>query len=80
VYYRLKYVGYSGQTDYTHILHLRQNKSSSPGALVYPNPTQDQLQIVLQGLSANNSYELIDQIGRVLLKGSLLFLQSWNAF
>lgn len=38
---------------------------------VYPNPASDQLQIVLQGNSMNNNYELIDALGRVILKGIL---------
>lgn len=38
---------------------------------LYPNRAIKQLNIILQGNSQNNSYELMDALGRVLLIGNL---------
>lgn len=70
-YYRIK-ANSVGKSLYSGTMIATTSQCVGNTITVYPNPTIDQLQIVLQGNSQNNSYELIDAFGRVLVNGGLI--------
>lgn len=70
-YYRIKAKGVDGSNTYSTILSAQTTQCLGNTVNIYPNPAQDQLQIVLQGPSTINHYELVDALGRVLLQGDL---------
>ena len=69
-YYRLKSVDFSGEEDYSKIIHIR--RLNLTGTLVYPNITQDQLFI-----QTNN--ELIKNIEVISLTGQTMMFRQVEA-
>jgi hypothetical protein len=70
-YYRIKALEITGTVFYSTILTVKTTLCGTNTLKVYPNPTTGKVQIVLQGNSINNSFELIDALGRTLQKGRL---------
>lgn len=70
-YYRIKAIGLDGKSVYTPTLKVQTTTCAEATVTIYPNPVKDQLQIILQGASILNTYELIDALGRIILKGDL---------
>lgn len=70
-YYRIKAIFTDGKSLYSNTLQTTTMQCASNSISVYPNPATEQLQIVLQGSTLNNTYELIDALGRVILTGNL---------
>lgn len=71
-FYRIKAIGMDGKITYSNTLQATTSQCVGNTITVYPNPANAQLNIVLQGTSVNNQYELIDALGRVVLKGAIL--------
>lgn len=70
-YYRIKAVETNTKFVYSKTLLAQTTLCTANTCKVYPNPASTQVQIVLQGSSANNSFELVDELGRILLTGNL---------
>ncbi len=70
-YYRIKAINIDGTNTYSPTLAAQTTQCIGNTVNIYPNPAQDQLQIVLQGSSMTDNYELVDALGRVVMKGSL---------
>jgi hypothetical protein len=70
-YYRIKAIGTDGKTAYSNTLQVSTSQCLGSTMNVYPNPAAGQLNVVLQGASASNQYDLIDALGRVVLRGNL---------
>ncbi|MGC4102956.1 T9SS type A sorting domain-containing protein [Ferruginibacter sp.] len=70
-YYRIKAVEVNGNITYSKTVVVKASSCQGTGLKVYPNPAHGQLQIVLQGNSNTNNYQLIDAIGRIIQNGSL---------
>jgi len=70
-YYRIKAINIDGTNTYSPTLTAQTTQCIGHTVNIYPNPAQDQLQIILQGTSNSNNYELVDALGRVVMKGSL---------
>jgi hypothetical protein len=70
-YYRIKAIGVDGKIAYSNTLQATTSQCAGNSVTIYPNPASEQLNIVLQGSSVNNQYELVDALGRVVLKGKL---------
>ena len=70
-FYRIKAIGVQGKAAYSPTQTANTMQCVGNRVKVYPNPANEQLQIVLQGSSNNNRFELIDALGRVLLQGVL---------
>jgi large repetitive protein len=69
-YYRLKITNSNNSSNYSNVIKIT-NTCSNTNIEIYPNPAQNQLQIILRGVSSINNYELFDAFGRIVLKGSL---------
>jgi endonuclease I len=68
VYYRLRMLDIDGKSRTGKIIPVRLNNNLS-NAIVYPNPTRDNLNIKLnEGLKANSTVYITDVTGRVVLK------------
>lgn len=70
VYYRLKMVDIDGQFKYSKIVPVKLFNAS--GALLFPNPAQDQLGIKLQqSISRNSAVQVLDATGRIVLRQTI---------
>ncbi len=63
-YYRLKQLDYDGKFEYSKVISV---KSEAAIIKVYPNPAQEYL--IVSGISEKQPLSIIDQNGRVVLKG-----------
>lgn len=70
-YYRIKAIGVDGKTAYSNTLQATTSQCAGNTVNIYPNPASEQISIVLQGSSVNNQYELVDALGRTIVKGGL---------
>jgi len=70
-FYRIKVIEAEGSVTYSNTLSTQTSKCIGTANSVYPNPASDQIYIVLQGESFYNQFQIIDALGRTLLKGSL---------
>jgi protein involved in sex pheromone biosynthesis len=70
-YYRIKAVGADGTKVYSNTLMSTTTQCLGSSVQIYPNPTSQLLNIVMQGSSSNNQYEIVDALGRVVSKGLL---------
>lgn len=69
--YRIKATEADARVTYSTTMTVNTTKCTGNNISVYPNPASSKMQIVLQGNSSTNTYELRDATGRTLLKGSL---------
>lgn len=68
-YYRLRQVDFDGSGTYSRVLSARVGKTGN--LLLLPTPATDQLRLVLEEPpSEGASYEVFDQLGRLILQGS----------
>ncbi|SEJ86731.1 Por secretion system C-terminal sorting domain-containing protein, partial [Dyadobacter sp. SG02] len=72
-YYRLKQLDYDGKSEYSKIIRV---KASNVVLKVYPNPAQEYL--IVSGISQKQSLSIIDQNGRVVLKGLVAEKEQFN--
>lgn len=63
-YYRLKQLDYDGKFEYSKVISV---KSEAAMVKVYPNPAQEYLTV--SGISEKQPLSIVDQNGRVVLKG-----------
>lgn len=66
-YYRLKFVDNDGKVDFSDLLQI-STKETSANIQVYPNPTSDQVHIVVQ---ASTTLSIFDAQGKLMLKRAL---------
>ena len=65
-YYRLKQIDYNGEFNYSFIETVIPNNSQY--TLFFPNPANQQIQLVLKKEIEFN-FQIIDQLGRIVVKG-----------
>lgn len=71
-YYRLKFTEPTAPTSYSEVRVVTHNKVNNNTVLLYPNPTQGNLNITLQeALNTNARFEILDVLGRVVLSGEI---------
>jgi endonuclease I len=71
IYYRLKMVDIDGAFKYSKVVPVRLNNNLS-NAIVYPNPTKDNLNIKLyETLQGNSTLQVADVTGRIVKTQSL---------
>jgi hypothetical protein len=75
VYYRIKSVDVNGSTKQSKIVAVKLHNKS--GVLVYPNPTNNVLNVrLLNAFTNNSSFQVIDITGKVLLQTNVKVGQS----
>lgn len=70
-FYRVVAISVSGKRMYTATLKANRPFCNEKAVFTYPNPAQRQLNIIVQGTSEYNSYEMLDALGRIVLNGEL---------
>lgn len=66
-YYRLKQVDYDGNFKYSNVISI-MNDSEDSNVIVYPNPTNDQIQIISSGDIA--TLEIYNSVGQLVFSRS----------
>ncbi|WKN32569.1 T9SS type A sorting domain-containing protein [Porifericola rhodea] len=69
-FYRLKQVDFDGAISYSLIRYVKVELSTTTKVDVYPNPTTDYCNVVVEGVGGDISYTILDLSGRSLQRGS----------
>lgn len=70
--YRLKIEELDGSYSYSPVKLVNTGTTGQQGILVYPNPASQQLNVILEGQTADNRYELVTIAGQVLFSNRLI--------
>lgn len=71
-YYRLKQVDFNGQTDYSDVVVLRMEGVANNEAIIFPNPVNDQFQVLWGGEKAIDRIRLLDAKGQELAVDAII--------
>lgn len=66
-YYRLKQIDVDGKFAFSNTIMLRSNRTNTEFVKIYPNPVQDNLNVVLNSSSANTvTITITDAVGKLI--------------
>ena len=76
-YYRLKFTEPNAPMSYSDIRVVTHQKWNEQNVTIYPNPTQGDITLTFsESLDEHIQYEIIDILGRVLVKGDMALYQN----
>lgn len=71
-YYRLKLLDYNHSFVYSNILLLTKTENGDVIVQVFPNPTEDNFNIKINGIKENTDVQILDAVGRVVQYKSMI--------